>query len=311
LTPRGSALPGGRGPGVLSRPGFVVWPAVGLAAFWHPDLPLGRLPFAPALCAALALVVALALIAQCGRDGGRRAVAAGAVLALVALGWDGAFAHRGQLTLGEGQTVANFEELGPAGRPLGLRPLGFDLRLDQAKPSGDLVLLARAAGESRRLAVGATRAIGHLGQRLGSPQPVATGAIRSLGIGVTGADRTLETVVGPGRPGRAGDLEITLVDYFPEFALDATQRPFTRSNDPLRPAALLDVGRGAEVHRVLVMAGLPDLHRVDDLGLSFSLRSLDPEMDWRLAVAAEPAAPGLLAGVLLMAFGLAVRRSAS
>ena len=54
---------------------------------------------------------------------------------------------------------------------------------------------------------------------------------------------------------------------------------------------------------------MPGVHRVEGLGLAFSLLEIEPERAAEIAVHREPAALGVLVGALLLAAGLALSRS--
>ena len=110
----------------------------------------------------------------------------------------------------------------------------------------------------------------------------------------------------PGAPGRAGDLTIALEQYFPDFALDDRQQPFSRSAEPRNPAALLTIEKGGRAYRAFVLQSMPGVHRVEGLGLAFSLLEIEPERTAEIAVHREPAALAALVGALLLAVGLAL-----
>jgi hypothetical protein len=151
-----------------------------------------------------------------------------------------------------------------------------------------------------------TRAVGHGAFRLGAPRSVPTGDVVRLVVNVTGGPEPLEAVLTPSEPGHAGDLTLGLERYFPDFALDDKQQPMTRSAESRNPAALLKVDRGAKVYRVFVLGSMPGLHRVEELGRSFALAGVEPDVRVDVAVAQEPAAPVALLGVLIAAAGLAL-----
>src|SRR5690242_21131868 len=52
--------------------------------------------------------------------------------------------------------------------------------------------------------------------------------------------------VTPEQPGVLGDLEVAVERYFPDFALDGQNQPYSRSDEPRNPAALLQVSRGGQ-----------------------------------------------------------------
>jgi hypothetical protein len=135
---------------------------------------------------------------------------------------------------------------------------------------------------------------------------VTTGGPARLRVAASDGTTTQVADVSPGAPGRAFGLAIALAEYFPDFALDENQRPFSRSAEPRNPAALLTVARGGEGHRVFVLQSMPGVHRVEGLGLAFSLLEVAPERAVAIAVHREPAALAVLAGALLLAAGVAL-----
>jgi hypothetical protein len=128
-------------------------------------------------------------------------------------------------------------------------------------------------------------------------------------VAASDAARTLVADIAPGVPGRAGEMTIALEQYFPDFALDERQQPFSRSAEPRNPAALLTIETGGRTYRAFVLRSMPGVHRVEGLGLAFSLLEIEPERAAEIAVHREPAALVALAGALLLAAGLALSRS--
>jgi hypothetical protein len=100
-------------------------------------------------------------------------------------------------------------------------------------------------------------------------------------------------------------LQVSLERYFPDFALDKDQQPYSRSADPRNPAALLRVTRGTDAWRVFVIRAMPGIHRPAGLDYVLSLTDVAPREAVRLRVSRQPAAVLALAGALLMAAGLA------
>src|SRR5207245_8791906 len=86
-----------------------------------------------------AVLLALALVLRPGGLG-QRLVGIGALAVVAALAYDGLRGHRGSLSMEVGQGAQSFEEQGPEGRSLGLRPLGFDIALTRLDPGGAVVL---------------------------------------------------------------------------------------------------------------------------------------------------------------------------
>ena len=297
----------------LARPGVLASVLVGAAFAAHPALGASTwLPGHPAVLAALFVLVALAFAARAAageRRLGDALVAAGAALLVAAFAGDGLRGHHGTLTLAEGQSLGSFDETAPDGRALGLRPLGFPVRVERilasGGPSGPRVALtlpgrrgpAELTGE-RSVAVGR--------YRFARPRVGTTGGVSRLRVAVSDGTATQVAQVSPGVPARAGDLTISLGEYFPDFALDARQKPFSRSAEPRNPAALLDVQKGGEAYRAFVLQSMPGLHRVEGLGMTFSLLDVEPERTVEIAVHREPVALAVLAGALLLAAGLAL-----
>src|SRR5207302_1175532 len=95
--------------------------------------------------------------------------------------------------------------------------------------------------------------------------------------------------------------------YFPDFALDAKQQPYSRSAEPRNPAALLRVTRGAEAWRVFVIRAMPGIHRPERLDRTLSLTDVVVSEAVTLRVSREPAAAVAPRGLpFLMAAAAAV-----
>jgi hypothetical protein len=291
----------------LVRPGVVALLAVALAAGLHPRLRLGTLPAdqATILVAALALLLALAYVLRGLRgDLAMRLLALGAVVLVTGLAFDGTRAHRGILALDEGQTKNTFEERAD-GRALGLRPLGFEVTLKRA--SGSVATLERRS-DGAQVTVAGSRAARLGAFRFGDPQLIPTGQVVRLTVTVDDASGARTADVSPGEPGRVGDLEIDLERYFPDFALDDHQQPFSRSPHSRNPAALLRVRRAGQAFRVFVIRSMPGLHQVPELHESFGLGAVEPEVSVQLQVTEEPAAPLLGAAALFFLAGVVLAR---
>src|SRR5262249_3221371 len=108
--------------------------------------------------------------------------------------------------------------------------------------------------------------------------------------------------------GRAGDLDIMVERYFPDFALDGEQKPFSRTDEPRNPAALLQVRRGASSWRVFVIRALPGLHHPEGLDRTITLTHMSGDQAVQMAVAREPGAPLVALGLLIAAGGVAWSR---
>ncbi|PYQ22801.1 MAG: hypothetical protein DMF81_10945 [Acidobacteria bacterium] len=287
---------------LLASPGFAAAGAVLLGAALHPAL---RSLLRPPLVAvaATALLLALALLIRPGGPG-ERLVGLGAVAIVGALASDGLRGHRGTLTLEVGQGTQSFEEQGPEGRALGRRPLGFGVVLARLDPGGAVVL---RAGDGATIAPGRRRAASHGGFRFGlAAGPGGQPSVLRIAIAGPGGSRMVE--VAPGEPATADGLHVALESYFPDFALDAERRPYSRSPEPRNPAALLRVTRGSQSWRVFVIQAMPGIHRPEGLDRVLSLAGVAPRGAASLRVSHEPAAPVALAGALLAAAGVACAR---
>jgi hypothetical protein len=293
---------------ILVRPGVVAFLACALAAAVHPRLRLGAsAPQAAILTAALALLLSLAYVWRGLAPGlGARVLGVGAAAMVLGLALDGTRAHRGLLTLGEGQIKNSFEEQSADGRALGLRPLGFELRL--ARASGSVATLERPGG-GVEVTVTPSQAASLGSFRFGDPRLVPTGQAVRLTVTVSDEAGARSADVIPGEPGRLGDLAIELERYFPDFALDERQQPFSRSPHSRNPAALLRVHRGDRTFRVFVIRSMPGLHQVPELHQSFALGAVEPELETELQVAEEPGALLLGAAALLVLAGVMLGRS--
>jgi hypothetical protein len=298
----------------LARPAVLapILAAAGLAL--HPALGASRwLPGRTAVLAALLLLAALALVARAAageRRTARAVTAAGAILLVAALAVDGVRGRHGTLTLAAGQSRANFDEEGLDGRPLGLRPLGFPIGAGSvgapagAEAAGTVALAL--PGRERLSPLTPGRAVAFGGYRFARPRSTTIGGVSRLRVAMSDGATTQVVEVGTGAPGRIGGLTISLAQYFPDFALDDQRRPFTRSTEPRNPAALLDIEKGRKTYRAFVLQSMPGIHRVEELGLAFSLLGLEPEREVEIAVHREPFALAVLAGALLLAAGLAL-----
>lgn len=290
----------------LARPTVLAALLAGTAAALHPAL--GRASWLGGREAVLAALALLATLALGERARGSRAVgdlllAAGAGVLVLALAADGLFAHHGSMRLVAGQARPHFDETGPDGRSLGLRPFGFPVVAEAVFPDGAVTL----ALPSGRVVVTEDRAASSGGWRFGGSRAVLTGGAARLRVAASDGTRTFVADVAPGSPGFAGDATVALEQYFPDFALDERQAPFTRSLEPRNPAALLRVERGGESHRAFVLRSMPGVHRVEPLGLAFSLLDVEPERAAELGVHREPAAPFVLVGGLLVLAALVLR----
>jgi len=271
-----------------------------LAAALHPALSTLLHPPLVAV-SALALLLVAGLLAG-PRNPGGRLVGVGALAVALAIGYDGLRGHRGMLTLEPGQGTQSFEEEGPDGRSLGLRPLGYGVVLERALPDGGAVL---KAGDGASIAVRPGRAASYGGFRFGVAARREGAESSALRIAVAGPHGSSVIEVGPGAPATVDGLQISLEQYFPDFALDNKQQPYSRSAEPRNPAALLRVTRGTEAWRVFVIRAMPGIHRPERLDRVLSLTDVVVSEAVTLRVSREPAAAAALGGMIVMALGMA------
>jgi hypothetical protein len=284
---------------LLTAAAVALHPALG-ASSWLPERDLVAAAF---LLLAAAALVARALAAPAADRALAWLAALGATAVVAALGIDGVSGHHGTLTLGSGQARGHFEETGPGGRSLGLRPLGFNVGVERLLADGG-ALLAFAAGETAELRD--ERAVSHGGYRFARPRAAPTGGAARLRVAVSDGTKTTLADLVPGETAEAAGLRISVEQYFPDFALDGQQQPFTRSLEARNPAALLAVRRGAESYRAFVLQSMPGVHRIEGLGLSLSLVEVEPEENVEMAVHREPAASLAFAGALALALAVAL-----
>jgi hypothetical protein len=294
----------------LTRPVTVASLLAAAALALHPALgTAGWLPQRDTVLAALLLLITIAFAWRAAappRRPGPVLLAAGGLLLLGAVGADGVRGHRGTLSLVPGQARSHFDEIGPEGRSLGLRPLGFTLGLERTLPGATLALVLPGEDDTVLLTPG--RAVSAGGYRFSRPRVVPTGSAARLRVGISGGGEDVIVDVVPGRPARVGDLTIALEEYFPDFALDDQRQPFTRSRVPRNPGAILAVTSPRGGFRVFVLRAMPGVHRVEDLDRSFALRAVEPELAAELQVHREPFAVVALLGTLLVLGGVILGR---
>jgi hypothetical protein len=223
----------------LGRPAVVASVLLAAAAVLHPSLGAAAwMPERDLVVAALLAATALAFLvrAVAAGDAERPVVALaalGVALVVGALAGDGVFGHHGRLELGVGQSRNHFDESGPGGQPLGLRPLGFSIGVDRVRTDGavDLVFSNLAGVFALRPDHAAT----YGGYRFASPRSAPTGDAARLRVSVSDGTSTTVADVAPGQPGRAAGLEIALEQFFPDFALDDS-RSRSSSSSPTSPS---------------------------------------------------------------------------
>jgi len=275
--------------------------ALALALVTSPDAAL--LARHPAAAGVVAGLTALFVVALLDRRAPRRLVGVGAATFALAVAYDGVRGEHGSITLAPGEAVRTFEEEGAGGRRLGLRPLGDAVALEAIEPDGTIVLAQPDA--QRRVRVSPWRAATVAGYRFGRPRRVGARLVLRVSAGAEGEG---EVALHEGETGRAGDLEITVARYFPDFALDERQQPFSRSDAPNNPAGLLDVTRGTASWRVFVIRALPGIHHPEGLERTLTLVDVEPDEAVMLTVHREPAVLLAGLGLLVAAIGVAWSR---
>jgi hypothetical protein len=292
---------------LIASPAFTAAMASLLAAWIHPALGLGER--APLLAPALALLLVASLLARAASSGkAGSALAVGVAMLLAGLGWDAIRGHVGKLELEVGEAVNNFAESGPEGQPLGLRPLGFSVRLEEVQADAAARLLAaQGDGSHLELHVAADRAASFAGVRFARPAWLGSTGATTLRLSVTTGTTTSDIILGEREAVQVGELAIALAQYFPDFALDAKGQPFSRSNEPRNPGALLHVRRAGREFRVLVLRALPGIHKQEGLDASFALAAVEAPHSLRLEVSESPAAWLVALGLTLSLAGLFLR----
>jgi hypothetical protein len=277
-----------------------------LAAAAHPASDLGSLGTAGhLLLPLLALLGGLSLMLASLRAGAAlRLMAVGVVITLGALGYDELRGRRGRLSLRPEQGTQTFEEEGPGGAILGLRPLGFDLQLQRLSPDGASLSVSAPAHVSPAAPIGPHQALAEGAWRLGWRRYEA---LPRLSIDLSRGEKRVDVDVSAELPASVGDLDIELDRYFPDFALDSRNQAYSRSAEPRNPAALLRVRQGNnEWTKVFVLREIPGLHERPDLGVRFSLNAVAMDERVVIGVHQEPAALAAALGVVLALLGLAM-----
>jgi hypothetical protein len=274
--------------------------ALALGILLHPAFGLAELPRGRILTAALSLGLALSLASFASRRP-EWLLAAGAVAFLIGQGYDSVRGHQGHLTLAVNEAAHLFDEEGPGGASLGLRPLGFEVRL--AGVEAEAARLVLPGGEA---ILTKERALSVLGARLGRPTLMPTGEAARLVLSVTAEGSTREIDLEPPRTATLGKLEIALDRYFADFALSPRGEPFSRSPVPRNPAALLRVTSPQGVFPMFVIRALPGIHEQPGVPATFALLKVEPQMALRIDVFEEPFLLVSLVGLvaMLVALGL-------
>jgi hypothetical protein len=268
-------------------------PALGLSERW------------PLLMPAVALLWLAGLLVRAPGSRARQLLALGAAVALAGLAFDAVRGLTGLLELAPGESASRFTETGPDGAPLGLRPLGFTLRFEGVDSDGAArlsVVRGDAGSDSLRLAPNRATSLGGLRVAQAGWKP-ASGAAR-LRLAVALGESTHDVVVSEDAPARVGALEIGVERYFPDFALDAKRQPFSRSDEPRNPGALLRVRSAGQDFRVFVLQALPGIHKQEGLEASFALTGIETQNLLQLRVTSAPAAAAVAFGLILGLAGL-------
>jgi hypothetical protein len=285
---------------LLASPATLAVLALLLGAASHPAHALAQGPYGRIAVSALALLAVLAAAVQAVKT--RRApsalVAAGMLAVLLGTAYDHLRGHSGRLVLRAGDSASAFEEEGPGGASLGLRPLGAQITLDALTPAR-ATFSVKSADHLPSLAPGRAASLG--GLRLSwveHQRPVR------LRLGLARGERSLEVDLDAGAPVSVEGIEIALERYFPDFALDANQQPYTRSDEPRNPAALLNVQQGGRAWRAFVIRALPGIHDLPELEWKLSLLGVESDDALVVGVHREPFAAAAGLGLLLAAAGL-------
>ena len=284
----------------LGSPGGVALAALLLAAIVHLVSGGDRGAEGVAAAAFAALLLVAAVVLRATEDRGAAVLALGVVVTVGAVGYDVLGGHRGRLAFRAGEGAQAFDEEGAAGERLGLRPLGAVVSLDAVVGNEATLVVEGAPGRRRErllprtaVAVGAYR----LGWEGVEPHP-------HLSLTLTRDAQSATVDLAPGEAQSVEGLDLEIERYFPDFALDDANNPFSRSEEPRNPAALLRVHSGERSWRVFVLQAMPGVHRVPDLPWAIVLRGVTPDPRLLIAVHRDPAAPVAALGVALIALGL-------
>jgi hypothetical protein len=286
----------------LGTPTGVAVLAMLLGVGLWPDLTLAG--YERAVTGVLAGLTALFVVALVDRRTPRRLVALGAAILALAIAYDAVRGQRGSVTIAPGDGTQTFDEAGPGGASIGLRPLAGTVVLESLEPDGTVVLAETEA--ARRVRVSPQRAANAGGYRMGDPRRATTGGGRLLLRVSGGADA--DVTLREGEKAKAADLDISVQTYFPDFAVDEKNQPFSRSDEPRNPAALLRVQRGTSSWRMFVIRAMPGVHKPEGLDRTITLVDVIPDEAVTLRVSREPAALLAALGALMAAVGVAWSR---
>ena len=285
------------------QPGAQSLVAAVLAVLVHPVVVADAwLPAASGIITGLALLLGVCVLARAGAGRGGPWLAVGFFLTLASISVDAIRGHAGRLTLAPGQTTSTFDELGPAGRTLGLRPLELPVRLDEVHGDGSL----RLAGDGVAVLVSPRRAASLGAYRFGLIGAESSGEIARLRLRLHEAGASREVWLAPGATVTSGALRLSLDRYFPDFALDDRGQPFSRTREHRNPAALLHVELPEREYTVFVIQAMPGLHAQPGLDVRFDLVTVEPATSIALRVAQQPARLAAALGLLLVGLGLAL-----
>ena len=288
---------------LLGSPGGVAVCALLLALAAHPAMaPYRQEPSGVGVVVLLALLFVVAAILRGLADLGTAVVALGVAMMAGAVGYDALRGHQGELSLRAGEGRQRFEETGPARRRLGLRPLDATVAVETiTDEEATLAVDERGATRRERLAPDGAVSVGRF--RLGWERRVLHSRL-VIALEREGTTRTVE--LASDEPATLEGLEIALERYFPDFALDDKNQPFTRSQEPRNPAALLHVQRGDRPWRVLVLQSMPGIHDVPEIGWRFALRGVLPDPELVIGVHDEPGVWLAAGGAFVAVAGLLI-----
>jgi hypothetical protein len=292
----------------LGSPAALAIAALLLAVAAHPALDLTMLGTAGPIVLPLAALFFALVAALAARSAGVAGalVALGVAVALAAVGYDALRGRSGQILLRPEGGTTTFDEEGPGGAVLGLRPLGFELQMSKATPDGATLAIAAPAGTRPVVPIGPREPVEEGGWRLGWREYDAS---PQLALSVSNGDERVALDLSESSPAMLEDATIRLVRYFPDFAIDARNEPFSRSSVYRNPGALLQVSRHGRTWPVFVLrtiSGPQEFNQIRELNWTFGLTSMTPDPRVALGVHREPAALAAALGLAIAAVGLAL-----
>lgn len=137
------------------------------------------------------------------------------------------------------------------------------------------------------------------------------GGIKKLKLLVKHKDRPQEqgqvVELASGTPAKIGDLELEILRFVPDFAMDESMRIFSRSNELNNPALQLAINRPQKPSLATwVFAGMRGFHTPPEIPYDFAIIDINPFQYTGLQVAKDPGVWVVWTGCTLMMVGLLI-----